>query len=96
MKKNLPGIFVSPVTHNFNNVQNTFYSAKEASLNRGELAEKIDNILADNDFIYKRKVRIATRDGIFVKTIIGKNNNTLLTIDNEVIDFDVIRDIEKI
>ena len=50
----------------------------------------------DKDFVYKKDVEITTDEGKIIKTIIGRTGSSLLTINNEIINFSKIKDINKI
>ena len=96
MTKNLPKIFVNPINQNFTNTQNVYYSDRQIKFDSNEsVKSKIDRIFSGKDFVYKSTVWILTNEGIFDKTIIGRTNSSLLTIDNESISIDKIKDIKK-
>lgn len=60
-----------------------------------DIRQKINNIFSAKDYIYKIDVTIVTDNKVLNKRIIGKNNNNLITIDNEHIPISSIRDIYK-
>lgn len=62
---------------------------------RFAIEQKIFNIFNAKDYIYKADVTILTDNEVLKKRIIGKNNNNLITMDNEYIPIDKIRDIYK-
>ena len=62
---------------------------------RFTIEQKIFNIFNTKDYIYKADVTILTDNEVLKKRIVGKNNNNLITMDNEYIPIDKIRDIYK-
>ena len=63
--------------------------------NRNNLTveQKIQNIFNSPNYIYKIDVVIVTDNNKVNKRIIGKNKNNLITMDNEYIPINTIRDI---
>lgn len=61
-----------------------------------DIKKKIDNIFKSSSYIYKIKVSITLKDKVIEKYLVGKNNNSLITIDNELININDILDIEEI
>lgn len=63
--------------------------------NRNNLTveQKIRNIFNSPNYIYKIDVIIVFDNDKVKKRIIGKNNNNLITMDNEYIPINTIRDI---
>jgi len=96
MNKQLPGVFANKIERAFDNTQNAFYSDRNEAIYEGNIEKKINDIFKESDFVYKAQVSITTTQGVFTKTIVGKTNNSLLTIDNEVINYSIIKDIKKI
>ena len=64
-------------------------------LSKYEINQKINKIFKSNTYIYKIKTKIKTINGNRTETIIGKTNNNLITIDNELINISDILDIKK-
>ena len=97
MKKDLPDVFPVPVDKKINNVQDSCYARDEITDTRSSdnlsIESKINRIFNSNDYIYKKKVQIKTRDNILNKTLIGRTENSLLTMDNEKININDIIDI---
>lgn len=58
-----------------------------------EIRKKINDIINANNFIYSKSVHIVTLNGIITRKIIGIYNNNVVTIDNEYIPIDNIKDI---
>jgi len=67
---------------------------RNTNLSKIEIEEKIQNIFSSPKYIYKAQVKITTTDGVAEKKIVGRNLNELITMDNERIPIDVIKDIE--
>ena len=57
--------------------------------------KKIDNIFNSYDYVYKADVTIVTDKETINKRIVARNNNNIITIDNEYIPISIIRDIYK-
>ena len=105
MNKKLPNIFVNKNTGIVkNNVE--FYYGKDNINNETKIIDnnmkdilirkKIDDIFNSSSFIYKAKVIITTKDNDKEYTLIGRDKNKLLTIDNETILISDVLDIKKI
>ena len=56
--------------------------------------QKINEIFTSPYYIYKAEVEITLEDGVIVKKIIGKNNQNLITMENELIPISSIKDIK--
>ena len=61
-----------------------------------DIKEKIDNIFKSKNYIYKINVELELINGNIKCTIIGKTKNSLITIDNKLININDIIDIKKI
>lgn len=110
MEKKLPGVFVNPIDKELHNNEKVFVGSQDRgeSINesvkkedvsfRGiSVFDKVRQIFAGRNYIYKADVSIIMKDGEkVVKRIIGKNGNYLITFDNERISMDSIQDIELI
>lgn len=98
MKK--PSVFVNKIERNLKNNETVFNSARGdnvVDLERKkdvDVNAKIKAIFSSPRYVYKADVIITTSHGILNKQIVGKNNDRLLTIDNEFIKIDDIIDIE--
>lgn len=108
MQKKLPKIFANSLGEIHNN-DTVFYSADTNDLNDDRISEekehikklkgttvtqKINEIFNSPYYIYKAEVDITLDSGKVTKKIIGKNQQNLITMENEVIPIDTIRDIE--
>ena len=105
MNKKLPNIFVNKNTGIVKNNEE-FYYGKDNINNETKIIDnnmkdilirkKIDDIFNSSSFIYKAKVIITTQDNDKEYTLIGRDKNKLLTIDNETILISDVLDIKKI
>ena len=102
--KELPSMYHSSINKEINNnerIYSTLYndsniiSNKSFITNRNNLTveQKIQNIFNSPNYIYKIDVVIVTDNNKVNKRIIGKNKNNLITMDNEYIPINTIRDI---
>jgi len=58
-----------------------------------DIRKKINDIINSNTFIYSKLVHIIIGNEMITRKIIGVYNNNLITIDNEYIPIDNIKDI---
>lgn len=101
MKKKLPGIYKGRVKTSQNQKESVFNNVEKVSeVNNEEVLEsknvdrQIKDIFSSVNYVYKADVVINTTDGeTLKKTIIGRTNNSLITMDDELID---VSKIEKI
>ena len=98
MSKELPRVFASKIDKSINNNEECVVSKnEEQKLKQIEIdkniRQKINEIFASYKYVYKADVIITTKQGEINKTIIGKKDNNLITIDNEFIDINNIKDI---
>ena len=107
MNKRLPEVFHNDIIKKLNNNEDVFYSAKDNIEIKEDktvkkditikksIRQKINEIFASSNYIYKANVIMKTKDGIINKRIIGRNSKFLITMDNDKIPIDNIIDIEK-
>ena len=105
MNKKLPNIFVNKNTGIVKNNEE-FYYGKDNINNETKIIDnnmkdilirkKIDDIFNSSSFIYKARVIITTKDNDKEYTLIGRDKNKLLTIDNETILISDVLDIKKV
>ena len=110
MSKDLPKMYAVNFNKEIKNNEEVFESKFEKDIDRSPkkeiirnnpkndrftIEQKIFNIFNAKDYIYKADVTILTDNEVLKKRIVGKNNNNLITIDNEYIPIDKIRDIYK-
>lgn len=99
MKEELPKVYANKIDRNLNNSQDIYYQDHTENNNSKDVRsvnKKISDIFNSSNFIYKSRVKITTYDKTFTKTIVGRKNNSLLTMDNEIININDIIDIETI
>lgn len=97
MKKKLPEIFKGKVGKAKNQKQSILNTYKEEVVisNDKNIDEQIDDIFSSENYVYKADVQITMVDGdIIKKTIIGRTNNSLITMDDELIDVKNISQID--
>lgn len=105
MEKKLPSIFANKINKNIDNNKKVYYSDLEENkidekLNKNFLKpqlninQKINKIFNSSKYVYKADVTIKLKDKTINKKIIGKNNNNIITIDNELIPISDIEDID--
>ena len=107
MKKKLPNIYKGMVKNANQNQKQSFISheREESTYENEENLEKnflhknvnrqIKDIFSSPNFVYKANVSIKLVDGTTQeKTIVGRTNNSLITIDDELIDVSKISQID--
>ena len=111
MGKKLPGVFPGKVKKDSGNNRQVFYSSnsyKEIkddnkdinvvsnSKTEENIYQKLNKIFNSPNYIYKADVEIKLKNETVIKRIVGRNNNYLLTMENELISIDNIKDIKMI
>lgn len=96
MKKDLPNIYKGKVKNDLNQkiayISNDIEEVSKKSINN-----QIKDIFESDKFLYKAETLITLNNGDKIKkTIIGKTNNSLITIDDELIEVSNISKIELI
>ena len=99
--KKIPEIYVNKINKKIDNNKEVFYSYKDNDeiveevklLDEYTLQKKINKLFRENDFIYKKKFHIKTKNEENDYIIISKSYNYLLTIDGTKI---MIKDIIEI
>ena len=95
MNKKLPSVFANKITKKINNNETCYVSnSGKIEFNKNDVNKKINDIFNSSNYIYRANVLITLKSGEVTKKIIGKNNNALITIDNELIPIDDIIDIK--
>ena len=102
MKKNLPKLFKGKVVNNVNQIKTILSNnevkeeyKKEELVETKSVKKQINEILNSSDFVYKADVKITLfNNEELEKTIIGRTNNSLITMDDELIDVSKISKIE--
>lgn len=97
--KKLPNLFTNTFNKKIDNSQE-YTTIKDREINTNlskyDLNKKINQIFKSNNYIYKINVEIYLNNETLKKTIIGKNSYNLITIDNELIPINDIKDIKEI
>ena len=100
MTKKLPNIFRGKAPKNLNQTTSIINQDDEITDIKGEEEEKsvnrqIKDVFSSENFVYKADTLITMIDGTTIKkTIIGKTNDSLITIDDELIEVNKISKIE--
>ena len=101
MNKDLPKMYHNKFNKSVKSIQSVYSSLDNESLDNQikypnvSIDKKISDIFNSSDYVYKADVNIVTDNDILRKRIIARNNNNLITIDNEYIPINIIRDIYK-
>ena len=101
MSSELPNIYKGKVVNNQNQKEIVLNQEDlpklESSTEYKSVDKQIKEIFSSDTFIYKAETLITLNDGSKIKkTIIGKTNNSLITMDDELIDVNRIVQIELI
>lgn len=96
---NLPNVFQNNNIKYEDNSQDLFYSKNNTNTRKQptkvDINTQIKNIFSSTSYVYKINVIITTTSKTFETTIIGKSNNYLITINNELISIKDIIDIQE-
>lgn len=108
MNKDLPEMFKGSINKDTNNNERVFSTLNSSktiinnnnnsninNYSKYEVNKKINDIFNSSDYVYKVDVTIVTEDGEYKKRVVGKVKDSLITMDNEKIPIDSIRDIYK-
>lgn len=104
MNKELPKMYHNKINKTVNSIQKVYSSIenhKNNELRQNKYSsisidQKIEQIFKEKDFVYKADVEIITDTETIKKRIVARNQNNLITIDNEYIPISIIRDIYKV
>ncbi len=104
MNKELPKMYHNKINKTVNSIQKVYNSMenhKNNELRQNKYSsisidQKIEQIFKEKDFVYKADVEIITDTDTIKKRIVARNQNNLITIDNEYIPISIIRDIYKV
>ena len=94
-KLDIPFQYIQMNEENIYDIEINEFIENDSNVNVFTIEQKIFNIFNSKDYIYKADVTIVTDTQTLKKRIIGKNNNNLITIDNEYIPISIINDIYK-
>jgi hypothetical protein len=92
----LPKVFANTNLGKLKNNETIYYDKKRSITKNNNINFKINQLFKSSRFVYKINVKVTTEKGINTYRIIGKSNNNLITIDNELIPIDTIIDIEEV
>ena len=94
-----PKMYRGEVRKDINNNRSIYASYSDKfevkSYDNSSVRKKINDIFSSNTFIYRTKVNIVMDNEVLTKKVIGVYNNNLVTIDNEQIPINMIRDIYR-
>lgn len=92
----LPKVYQNNNINLDNHDQTIYYSKDKVLKNNSNVKDKIANIFNRRSYIYKINVEIEDNDKTYSTTIIGKTDRYLITINNELIPINNIKDIKKL
>ncbi len=104
MDKKLPKVFANEINHDINNNEK-YYKSNESKKDlevfkidesNQSINEKINKLFLDSIHKYIIKAKIITVDDVIETKIVGRNRNSILTLDKKVIPIKDIVDIESI
>ncbi len=102
MNKELPKMYHNKINKTINSIQKVYTTIDNKSNVIDDIIypnisidKKISDIFNSSDYVYKANVTIVTDNDMLHKSIVAKNSNNLITIDNEYIPISIIRDIYK-
>ena len=97
--KDLPKMYQHREVKEFNNNRQVYYGMEKDNTNNilssNDIRKKINDIINSPSFIYRTTVNIVIGNDTITRKIIGIHGNNLITIDNEYIPIDNIKDIYK-
>lgn len=105
MNKELPKMYQTKINKTVPSIQKVYSTIdQKREVNNQDRAtkyssisveQKIDQIFSAPDYVYKADVTIVTDTETVKKRIVARNNNNIITINNEYIPIAIIRDIYK-
>ena len=97
MKKKLPNIYKGRVKNDITNQKQSIVDSEDNYIkeeNNKPVSRQINDIFSSPNYVYKADVEITLNSGENIKkTIIGRTNNSLITMDDELIDVSNISQI---
>lgn len=102
--KELPKMYQNKITKKIDSIQKVYSTFEDRNTNNYKetkkysnisIDKKINDIFTSSDYVYKADVTIVTDTDTIKRRIVARNNNNLITIDNEYIPISLIRDIYK-
>ncbi len=95
--KEKPKMYQNKVSKEFHNNKLIYTSFdkynSDIRYDTSDIRKKINDIINSNTFIYSKLVHIIIGNEMITRKIIGVYNNNIITIDNEYIPIDNIKDI---
>ena len=98
MKKELPKVYANSISKQFNNTQELYYGSRnhnDSQISLNDIIKKINEIFNSPNHVYKSTVLININGREEEKVIVGKNSNSLFTLEGEIIGINSIHDIKK-
>lgn len=96
--RDIPKMYHNNERKFFNNNRRVFTSYNDNQViikSNDDIRKKINSYISSNDFIYRKKVKMVIDNQVIEKKIIGMSGSNVITIDNEYIPIDKIKDIYK-
>ena len=92
MKKNK--VFVNKIENKIGNNQSSCEVGEENIINNDRMVEdKLNRLFNTNGYIFNIKVKIITNDKTYDTKIASRVGNSIITLDNDVINIDDVKDI---
>ena len=91
--KEKPRIYQNKTNKIFNNNREVYTSYDSNNTTNVDIRKKIKDIINSRNFIYSKLVNIVIGNEIITRKIVGIQGNNLITIDNESIPINNIKDI---
>ena len=95
--KRLPNIFINDINKDINNCQKFYYTDKKEDIlpNKKWIKDSISKMINPKVHNFKQDVTIRLKDKVVDKTIISKDNISIMTLDGDNILIDDILDIKE-
>lgn len=95
--KKLPSLYTNSFDKKIDNSLDYIIVGKENIVDKSkDINKNIDNIFKSKHYIYKVKVSITLKDQVIEEYIIGRNKNSIITINNDIINIRDILDIKEL
>ena len=96
MNKNLPNVYAVPIEKKLNNNADVYRSDKSLDREESISVNEIDKIFNSKEHVYKTRVQIKTKTDSKDVDVIGRTNQSLLTLDGQTIAIQDIVEIKKV
>lgn len=96
--RDIPKMYHNNERKVFNNNKRVFtsYCDNQISIKSvDEVRKKINSYINSNDFIYRKKLKLVIDNQVIEKKVVGIVGNNIITIDNEYIPIEKIKDVYK-